>query len=467
VRDSTQKVNLAEADADTAKNASDNKSLNSQENLTGDAIDTSAISIKKSSLDSIANADVVLAVADTSGKRKKPSPFLADSALYLNETGGFIRRNYEPKFSLDNVNAALGIDNYYGTAGQAFVTLSDLMGDQKISFALAVNGSIENTNGFLMYEYLPYKPDFTVALYHEAQQTGSSIVQVDSNEVFSRGALDRRYGFQMGMRYPFSPFTRLQLDLRTLFTERTYDAVTGEDEDSKLDPISIDAFFPSLTWVHDNTQWGIVGPVNGRRLLASVQAVPPLAPLFEEDIGYVLGQADIRQYWEFFKRYTLALRVSAGASEAILGKENPHSFVVGGESFTFNAHFNEENLPTNLRDFYFADLDFPLRGFDFYEFRGTRKLITNAEFRFPFLRELSIVWPIPLSLRHVMGTVFMDYGGAWSTGNAFDQMGMGLGYGFRMNLGIFVLKYTWSKSLDLGVGRIIPTRVYWSLGAEF
>ena len=66
-----------------------------------------------------------------------------------------------------------------------------------------------------------------------------------------------------------------------------------------------------------------------------------------------------------------------------------------------------------------------------------------------------------------MGNVFVDYGGAWSTGDAFDEMGLGMGYGMRVNLGIFVLKYTASWAVE-GIGtHRNPQRDYWSLGAEF
>jgi outer membrane protein assembly factor BamA len=163
----------------------------------------------------------------------------------------------------------------------------------------------------------------------------------------------------------------------------------------------------------------------------------------------------------------LAVRVSAGMSEALGHYDNPHQFWVGGEDFTFNAHANSANLPKKLEEFYFSQFDFPLRGFDYYEFKGTRKFVSNLEFRFPFIREFSVVWPIPISLRYVMGNVFADYGGAWSSGNAFDEMGLGLGYGMRMNLGVFVLKYTRAWAInDVGTHKN-PQRDYWSLGAEF
>jgi outer membrane protein assembly factor BamA len=207
-----------------------------------------------------------------------------------------------------------------------------------------------------------------------------------------------------------------------------------------------------------------VGPVNGQRFQAEATVVPPV---LQDRFSYLLLEADMRKYWEFYKKYTLAVRVSTGLSEALGDYRNPHNFWVGGDDFTFNAHANSENIPESHEEYYFSGHDFPMRGFDYFEFKGTRKFVTNLEFRYPFIREFSVVWPIPVSLRYVMGNVFADYGGAWSRGNAFDEMGLGLGWGMRVNLGIFVLKYTRSWAVE-GVGsHKNPQRDYWSLGAEF
>jgi outer membrane protein assembly factor BamA len=177
--------------------------------------------------------------------------------------------------------------------------------------------------------------------------------------------------------------------------------------------------------------------------------------------------ADLRFYKELYKRYTFAFRVSGGFSEAVGGRKNPHNFYVGGESYTFNAHANYDNLPDNLAQFYFSDLDFPLRGYDVFEFRGTRKLITNSEFRFPFVRELTFAWPAPFSITNVMGNLFVDYGGAWSDENPLNDLGLGLGYGWRLNLGIFVLKYTRAWAIQGPADARTGSRTYWSLGSEF
>lgn len=406
------------------------------------------------------------------GKKKK-SPFLADSSLYIGPDGDFIRRPYETKWSFDAVNAGVGVDNYYGAGGLAFLTLSDLMGDQRISFALSINGSLENTNAFIEYSYLPYRTDFSLMAYQESQNSAYLAYRKGGGGVFTDDATDKRFGFGATARYPFSPYTRVEGGLFTRFTERdrevkhytVLDSVTVRLDSVTVEHTPVDALLPSLAWVHDNAQWGIVGPVAGRRLMAGVQWLPPV---FQDSMSYVKVDADARFYKELYRRYTFAFRLSGGFSEAVGGKRNPHNYYVGGESYTFNAHANYDNLPDNLAQFYFSDLDFPLRGYDVFDFRGTRKFIANTEFRFPFVRELSFAWPVPLSITNVMGNLFVDYGGAWMNDeNPLSRFGMGLGYGWRMNLGIFVLKYSRAWSVQGMANKYNPSRSYWSIGSEF
>jgi Tol biopolymer transport system component len=433
------------------------------DSLRADSLKTArADSLKTVRADSARAADSARSAAQDSSKasrrKKRRTPFLADSAAYKSDTG-FVRREYRPKWSFDGASAGVAADNQYGYGGLAYMTLSDLMGDQQLSFALSINGSLENTSVYLEYAYLPHRIDYTLTGFREAQEIQHTLGLIDYHAV----------GAGAGLRYPFSPFTRVQADVFALSARREEYFVAGFDTAGYVDSIAyfeseVTSFLPSVAWVHDNAQWGLVGPVAGRRLLAVAQYLPPL---FQDEYSYVKGEIDLRFYKEFFKRYTLAARVSAGASEAVSGHENPHAFRVGGEAYTFNSHFNFDRGPSNLAEFYLSDLDFPLRGYDIYDFEGTRKFLSNVEFRFPFVREFSLDWPIPLSVTNVMGNLFVDWGGAWTRGNPFSQMGVGYGYGLRLNLGIFILKYTRAESVDDLGGYRHGTRQYWSLGSEF
>lgn len=406
--------------------------------------------------------DSTRAVRD-SVQREAKAPFLRDTSLYKADTG-FIRRDYKTKWSFDGASAAVGVDNQYGAGGLAFLTLSDLMGDQQLNFALSINGTLENTSGYVQYAYLPYRVDFTVTAYREAQD-------FELEDLYGRpGTYDNESrGFGLGVSYPFSPYSRVEAGVFARLAERNFSLVMSLDSAGRPDSVyreheEVNSLLPGAAWVYDNAQWGIVGPVAGRRMMVSAQYLPPV---LQRDFSYVKADVDLRFYKELYRRYTLAFRVSGGASEAVSGYENPQSYSVGGESYTFNARYNILRAPDNLTELYFSDLDFPLRGYEFYDFRGTRKFLTNLEFRFPFVRELSIVWPVPFAITNVMGNLFVDYGGAWYGGNPLDRMGLGYGYGLRLNLGIFILKYTRAQSVHGLGGYHRDTRHYWSLGSEF
>ena len=145
-----------------------------------------------------------------------------------------------------------------------------------------------------------------------------------------------------------------------------------------------------------------------------------------------------------------------------------HQFWVGGEDFTFNAHANSENLPKKLEEFYFSQFDFPMRGFDYYEFKGTRKFVSNIEFRYPFHPG------VQRGLAHSLEPC----GTSWAT---FSPTTAGPGPRVTpltrwawlweaecgLNLGIFVLKYTKAWAIENVGTHKNPQRDYWSLGAEF
>src|SRR5690606_30859128 len=123
--------------------------------------------------------------------------------------------------------------------------------------ALSINGSLENTNGYVEYAYLPYRADFTAMAFQESQNSAYlSFSRDGSNGVFVNDATDKRYGLGAGARYPFSPFTRVEGGLFARFTERT---TVRDIYDSNLvrvgtetERVRVDALLPSAAWVHDN-----------------------------------------------------------------------------------------------------------------------------------------------------------------------------------------------------------------------
>jgi len=409
----------------------------------------------------------------------RPNPEDADTAKQFptdlprrDAQGAPLSEPYKAKWSLDNAALALGFNSYAGSAGMGFFTFSDLTGDQTLGFALDIQGSFDNANAQMSYGWLPWQTDLYGSIYHVRNYTGSLDLLSGDADLWS----GRLYGVASRIVHPLSVFHRAELETRFSGIDRR--AMTIDDdgnivEDTSRSSGNIETGWTSAeaAWVFDNVQWGVTGPLDGLRTRASMELLPPLG---QKRFGFVKASFDGRTYLPTGKLAGFALRLSAASATGIGADENPARFLVGGDEFTLNYHVNEANGNSTLGDVYFSELDVPLRGYRYLQFRGTNQAVANMEFRFPFVEELRFGFPFP-SIRYVMGAIFADWGGAWTSGDWRDQVGLGLGYGLRMNLGAFVLRWSVAWPVTEPAGHSSNPQPanpdgafhYWSLGAEF
>jgi len=386
--------------------------------------------------------------------------------------GNPLSEPYKAKWSLDNAALAMGFSSYAGAAGQGYFTFSDLTGDQTIGFALDIQGSFENANVQARYGWLPWQTDLYVSAFHVRNFTGTFDLLTGDAELWA----DRLYGATATAIYPTSVFQRLQLDVGLSGVDRR--AMTYDDDGNlvadtarKSGDLQTGWTQAEASWVFDNVSWGVTGPLAGLRTRTALAILPPLG---QDRYGYLKARVDGRAYIPTGKLSGFALRVAAGSATGLGARENPLRFLVGGDEFTLNYHTNKANEGSTLADVYFSELELPLRGYRYLQFRGTNQAIANVEFRFPFVDEVRFGFPFP-SLRYLMGTAFLDGGGAWTSGDWRDQVGLGLGYGFRMNLGAFILRWSIAWPLTSPAGNSSNPQPanpdgsfqYWSLGAEF
>jgi len=416
--------------------------------------------------------------------------FLArhDSTAFT--TDGILRsKPYETKWGIDQFIALAGFSNTEGLGGQGAVTLSDLMGDQEVNFWLSGGGSLDNVNLYASYAYLPMRMDMSTSIMHTYSEGTEEMTLARFYELHDSTAPtggdtlwgivpygDRNIGAAVNLSWPFSIFSRIdfssQLNLRTRkylkISDESYDSgewTHSTEADSSAKQLHLNSVDLTLGWSFDNALWGITGPMEGQRFWLGVQGTPP--EVLQSKVGYWRADADLRKYYSFFHRYAFAFRMAAGMSEPLSGYQDPHRYLVGGDDFTINWHFNEDHWHGTQEDVYFSSWETPLRGFRYHDFAGSRMAVGNAEFRFPFIDQLSFGWPIPLTITNVTGSIFTDYGGTWDDRNVLENRGWGYGWGWRLNLGVFVLRYTkaWSSHHISTINRGEYT--YWSLGAEF
>jgi Tol biopolymer transport system component len=362
---------------------------------------------------------------------------------------------YRLTFSPDLVTFGVGMSTFYTPAGQAQISLSDVMGDHRITVAGDIQGNFKDyLHFYLSYIYLKERLDIGIGGYisREYSYTGLFAERLFHDEEIS--------GFIFA-QYPFSLISRLEFSLLVNHLKR--DPVYSGDTTT----IST-TFLPSIGYSYDNILWGITGPINGTRASVTLDITPPFDFIVNP---YVSLDVDIRHYLHIMKRFVWANRLFTGVSFPLSDAPSDKRYFLGGNDNWLFYDIDRKEYDQNLAYTIHSQFVTPLRGHKYLDITGTRTLLLNTEFRFPFIKEISLAWPLPFRIQYINGALFFDAGNAWDKGvenNKLpfpDKLYGGFGFGMRANLGIFVLRYDrgWPTDWEKIGGPIN----YFSLGAEF
>ncbi|MCP4705977.1 MAG: hypothetical protein GY865_15370, partial [candidate division Zixibacteria bacterium] len=376
------------------------------------------------------------------------SSLLPDGEYKVNE--------YRARFTPDFVSGGFSYDTFFGIRGQSVFAFSDYTGDHQIFLVTDLVNTIDQSNLQLYYFYNKMRLNIGVGAFH----TKNYYINGDDH-LFS----DRVYGLQSSFTLPFSMFFRAEFQASQMFIDRKF-----HDANDTTSNRSTKATTATFSLVQDNILWGITGPLNGRRSRIDISAATNL--FGDNTVSFFAAEFDYRKYWHIKGLFSTAFRFSGGAS---WGKYPKRYFLGGTSNYIGNTIidanvYNEENL-------YFASVITPLRGYDYYQFSGTRYFLSNFEFRYPFIDYLQTNFPLPMSIRYVTGAIFFDIGAAWSNDETFkggsslgdphlQDIKAGFGFGLRANLGIFVLRYDLTWRTDLATVSHHPNYSF-SLGADF
>lgn len=353
---------------------------------------------------------------------------------------GTIER-YRPKFSPDWISGGVGYTSGYGLSGAAQIAVSDILGNHRFYIATDFFSSIESSNFYILYEHLARRANYSLGVYNFKDYYYSDRTRLGEDLGEKRYFTERSYGLSAGMAYPFSSFTRVELDVSALSVDRQY-AQENEYGEVQLtnEKVGLSLVVPSVRLVNDTTLWGRVGPIGGgRSSLAVSKAWEPSG-----DFEYLTGIADVRRYLRLGKRHTFAIKLVAARSS----ERNAQNFFVGGVN--------------------------TIRGYDDFEFRGRNLGLVSLEFRYPFIDYLQIASPLPLSLYGLRGVMFLDAGAAWDDdfrgvvregGAHLQDIKAGFGVGVRMQLAFFVIRVdrAWRTDFHTTGGAV----THFALGAEF
>jgi hypothetical protein len=386
-------------------------------------------------------------------KRPSKTVFLTPDK-YKEPSGEYKTNKYRTKFSIDYVGANAGYDPINGVVGLTQLYLSDELGDQQIQIGLNLIQSLSNSDFLLAYQYLKHRINWSAAAFQfvDFYSTNFGIVRFTN-----RGAA-------LGTSYPFSRFRRVDLGLQ-------YINLNQENLSYQLPTLSTSLLMPMISYTSDNSLWGYFAPGNGNRNFVGISASPKLGA---DGKQFVTGNFDFRHYVFLNRDYSLAMRITGGAS---FGK-NPTLFILGGVDNWLNYHFYNRININSIQDYFLSDFLAPLRGADLYQLVGTRAALMNIEFRFPFIKYFVGSFPLPLGFQNIMGNAFVDAGSAWTKDSAWKfvdrkpdgsryvrDVVTGFGYGIRAYLFGIVLRFDAAWQTDFN--RVTSPRYYWSLGLDF
>ncbi len=352
------------------------------------------------------------------------------------DTTGFEISRYKLKFTQDLAAGGIGFASNVSVFGQTALAFSDILGNHSIYVAANVFGSLSESDLLFAYLNRENRTNYGFAAFQERRDF-FIFTAPDQSEFESQ--IYR--GGQVFFWRPFDRFNRLELDFQASAISSKIFPFGFGGEAIQTDRTR---YFTSaaVALVHDNSLFGITGPLaGGRSRLRFEQAVG--------DIRYSSGLVDYRKYLNLRQRYAFATRFVWAGSYG----RNPQLFRIGGP--------------------------FTLRGPDWGELVGTKVGFANFEFRFPFVEYLILGWPAPLGFRAIRGVLFFDVGGAWDDDGLFQPVTTegdgafrlkdavaGYGFGVRLNLGLFILRYDLIQKTDLARS-LGKAGSYVTFGADF
>ncbi|MEA3297241.1 MAG: BamA/TamA family outer membrane protein, partial [candidate division Zixibacteria bacterium] len=371
-------------------------------------------------------------------------------------TGDYEIHKYKVRFTPDYIGGGFGYDTFFGLRGQTLFMFSDYLGNHQIVLATDLVNTIDQSNIQAYYFNSQNRINLGGGLFHS-----KNFYLDDSNFLFS----DRFYGFHLYASRPFSTFSRLELGISQFFVDREYPEA-NDDRENRNTNVTIGDF----AWVTDNIIWGITGPINGRRARLSIGG--GINVFGSDGVDFYSTEFDYRRYWHYGSLYSLAFRMSGGAS---FGR-TPKLYFVGGTSNWIGNRTLDAKV-YEVENLYFSDVITPLRGVDYYGLSGNRYGLINMEFRYPMIEYFAMRFPLPLVISRVGGAIFLDIGTAWyddkfkggiseNGASRLNDIKTGFGFGMRANLGFILLRYDLAWETDFYSVSEKPT-YYFSLGADF
>jgi len=335
--------------------------------------------------------------------------------------------------SLDYVAgaASYGTGSSGGFTGTVNVAFSDMLGDHRFELYTDLYGNILNSDLILQYWHLPRRIDY-----------GFTLFQLQDVRRYSPRRV-REFSLDRGLRalaaYPFNRFVRIEAG-PTGYYGQVYKDTWRLDSKSPsggywgtLPSYGEAVFYGQGALVFDNTFWDWDGPARGTRMRLGADASLLSARRFQDVF------LDVRNYQRLGRRFVFASRLFGITSYGA----DADRYYLGG-----------------IRFLEYAPGQIVVRGYqpaEFYSDYGSAAATFNFELRYPFIDRFKLAFPLPIEFGGIRGVAFLDGGmvAPWGTGRSFhlwngrfDDLKLGVGFGARVTLSYFLLKFDFAKPLS-------------------
>lgn len=348
----------------------------------------------------------------------------------LADTADFSEDSYHVTFEPDYLVGGIGFSSNVGFQGSSQLLISDMLGNHNIIVSTRAYEDVSSSDFLVAYENLGHRVNYIASFFQFRNDFGIfTAPEEDSIQFLSQ--IYRGGGLLAG--YPIDTFRRIEFGASfTTVSEKIVRQSYENFSEAEVEDLGTAKYVSGdFAFVADNSVWGFTGPLSGRRVRYSAEKS-------FGDLSYTTVVMDERHYFNIKRRSVIAQRAILAGSFG----DTPQIFRIGGP-FTF-------------------------RGADYGELEGTKILILNTEYRFPFL------FFFGPQIDFLQAVLFWDMASAWQEdlhpfsregGFHFDELGAAYGTGLRFGLGYFVLRLDWAWETDLdSVGRRIT---FFSIGSDF
>jgi hypothetical protein len=353
--------------------------------------------------------DNVYQIYDTSTTTYRFESFSRDIPWIPNSLAGSTERNslkYKGEYSLDIAQSEIATDPVFGTAGGAFLSMSDLLGNEQYYFLLyntaqSQDELLSSFNIAISRISLQQRANYAYGVYRFSGRRYD--ILVDPDNYF----YETDFGGYFALSYPISRFRRVE----------TVTSISNSERELQTDIVPRQALFlsNSISFIQDNSLWGPSGPLNGGRFMLTLS--------YTSDIQY--SNANYYSAIFDYRRYVY----------------------LGGRSAYASRYWLFYNDGKEARRFFMGG-SWDLRGYPRFSIRGKKLWLTSQELRFPFLDQLGFRFPFGgVSFVGLRGTLFFDAGNAWD--DVYQETLGSTGFGIRLNLGGYlVLRYDIGKRIE-------------------